>query len=90
MKKYLSSPIIIRLSVNIKKVLASSQITAKVTNKAPQEPANKQNKNKERKVSVVKLENPESNLQEGAGDIFISGEFIASSEEDDEEFCRLV
>ena len=86
LRKYSSSPIIIRLSVKLKKVLTSSQITVKVTNKAPQEPANKQNKNKERKVSVVKFENQESNLQEDAGDIFISGEFIASSEEDAEEF----
>ena len=86
LRKYSSSPIIIRLSVKLKKVLTSSQITVKVTNKAPQELANKQNKNKERKVSVVKFENQESNLQEDAGDIFISREFIASSEEDAEEF----
>ena len=38
---YLSSPIIIRLSVNLKKVSTSSQIKVNVTNKAPQEPARK-------------------------------------------------
>ena len=82
LRKSTSSPVIIRLSVNLKQVLASSQIMVKVERQGAGR-AHKQKK--ERKASVVKSENLEGILQEDAYDIFLSGG-SASSEEDSEEF----
>ena len=79
LRKSTSSPVIIRLSVNLKIVLASSQIMVKVDRQGPERA------HKQKKASVVKFENLEGILQEDADDIFLSGR-SASSEEDAEEF----
>jgi len=81
LRKYTSPPIIIRLIVDLKKVLASSQIKVKVTNKEPREKSNKKNRNKKSRAIVMC---PEDLLHEEADDLFQSGE--SASEDDAEEF----
>ena len=81
LRKYTCSPIIVRLMVDLKKVLASSQIKVKVTNKEPREPSNKKNRNKKPRAIAMCTEDL---LHEKADDFFQPGE--SASEDDAEEF----